>query len=224
MRLAALALGVVALLAVALVRAAPALAATGYRPPVDAPVVDGFGLSANQYGPGNSGLKYHTEPGMDVRAAGDGEVVFAGQVAGALHVVVLHPDGLRTTYAYLSTIRVRRGDNVRQGQVVGTAGSQPFHFGVRAGDAYLDPATLFTTGRTEVQLVPENERRPAQESEERTGVLGFLAGLPSRAADAVGLGAQAGAGAVSWAADKAADAGVVALRHQTIDAMAAFAK
>src|SRR4051812_34048701 len=208
MRLVAVALGVAALLAVSVVRATPVQAASGYRPPVDAPVVDGFRMSANTYGPGNRGLQYGTAPGIEVRAASDGEVVFAGQVGGALHVVVLHPDGLRTTYAYLSTVRVRRGDAVRQRQVVGTTGTQPFHFGVRAGDVYLDPGALFGGGPPEVHLVDEHERRPAAEAEERGRVVGFLAGLPGRGAGAIGWVAGGVAGAGSAVATKAADAGL----------------
>ncbi|MBV8386955.1 MAG: M23 family metallopeptidase, partial [Acidimicrobiia bacterium] len=42
-------------------------------------------------------MDYATAPGTEVRAAADGEVVFAGQVGGTLHVVVLHGDGIRTS-------------------------------------------------------------------------------------------------------------------------------
>src|SRR5438105_14819433 len=161
MRLAALSFGVVALLVAGVVRAAPAAAGGGYQPPVAAPVSDAFRPPAQAYGPGNRGLDYATAPGTEVRAAADGEVVFAGQVGGTLHVVVLHPDGIRTSYSFLSSIRVQRGDKVRQAQVIGSTSSQQFHFGARAGDAYIDPAMLFTsTGPPEVHLVPDSERRP----------------------------------------------------------------
>src|SRR5438270_3023377 len=179
MRLAALVLGVVALLVAGAVRAAPAAADGGYRPPVAAPVADPFRPPSQPYGPGNRGLDYATAPGTEVSAAADGEVVFAGQVGGTLHVVVLHPDGIRTSYSFLSSIRVQRGGTVRQGQVIGSTSAQPFHFGARAGDAYIDPAVLFTsTGPPEVHLVPDSERRPQSEAHERSGLLGMLAGLP----------------------------------------------
>ncbi len=45
-------------------------------------------------------------PAEPVVAAADGEVVFAGPVAGALHVTVLHADGLRTSYSFLAAVRV----------------------------------------------------------------------------------------------------------------------
>src|SRR5438874_580699 len=155
MRLVVLALGVVVLLVVAVVRAAPAAAAGGgYQPPVAAPVADPFRAPASMYASGNRGIEYATAPGTEVKAAADGEVVFAGQVGGTLHVVVLHGDGIRTSYSFLSSIRVQRGDKVHQAQVVGATGTQLFHFGARAGEAYIDPALLFSTGPPDVHLVP----------------------------------------------------------------------
>ena len=200
MRLAVLAIGVVALLVVAVARAAPATAAaSGYQPPVSAPVADSFRPPSSQYGPGNRGLDYATGPGVELAAAADGEVVFAGQVGGTLHVVLLHGDGIRTSYSFLSSIRVRRGDKVRQGQVVGTTGNQPFHFGARAGDAYIDPALLFSTGPPDVHLVPDSEQRRLSEAGERSGLLGMLAGAVGRATAATG-------DAVAWAAGAAVGA------------------
>src|SRR2546427_4550471 len=78
-------------------RAAAADGPVGYRPPVDAPVDDGFRPPATPWGPGNRGIDYATAPGAPVHAAAAGEVVFAGQVGGSLHVVVLHADGIRTS-------------------------------------------------------------------------------------------------------------------------------
>ena len=153
--------------------------------------------------------------------------MFAGQVGGALHVVALHGDGIRTSYSFLSSIRVQRGDQVRQGQVLGTAGRQPFHFGARAGDAYVDPALLFSSGPPDVHLVPDSERRPQSEAHERSGLLGMLAGLPGRAAGAAGDAVGATAHAVDWAAGKTADvagASISILGHQAtadIDALRA---
>src|SRR5438309_10248638 len=100
-RLAALLAGL-ALLTVGL---APTAAAddAGYVAPVDAPVVDGFRPPPQPWAPGNRGLDYATTPGAEVHAAADGEVVFAGAVADGLHVVVLHPDGIRTSYSFLGS-------------------------------------------------------------------------------------------------------------------------
>jgi murein DD-endopeptidase MepM/ murein hydrolase activator NlpD len=134
-----------------------AAAATPYRPPVDAPVVDGFRLPAGQYGPGNRGLEYATSPGQPVRAIGPGLVVWAGNVAGNLAVTVLHPDGLRSSYSYLAEALVKVGARVSTGTRIGTAGER-LQLGVRVGGTYLDPATLFTS--LSVHLVPLDDGSP----------------------------------------------------------------
>ena len=45
------------------------------------------------------------------------------------------------------------GQRVRQGDRLGTAGGR-LHFGARLGDAYVDPAALFGTTTTDVELLP----------------------------------------------------------------------
>jgi hypothetical protein len=134
--------------------AAPAEAqGVRYRPPVDGRVIDPFRAPEHRYGPGNRGIDYAVEPLSPVRAAADGEVIFAGPVAGTLHVTVRHADGLRSTCSFLADIAVHVGQVVKAGDVVGRA-TEVLHFGVRdPEDNYLDPARLFTaTGRA--RLVP----------------------------------------------------------------------
>ena len=165
-----------------------------YRPPVDAPVVDRFRPPPEPWARGNRGVDYATAPGTPVGAAAPGEVVYAGAVGGTLHVVVLHDDGIRTSYSFLQSVTVRRGDRVGAGQEVGRAGDR-LHFGARAGDAYVDPLGLFAGGPPEVHLVPDEERRPGSEARERDGLLRSLAGAASRFVDV-------GASALAWARDR----------------------
>ncbi len=144
-----------------------------YRAPVDAPIVDPFRPPVERWMPGNRGVEYATANGEPVAAAADGVVSFAGSVGGRLHVVVLHADGVRTTYAFLGGIEVRRGDTVTQGQRVGTA-ADAFHFGARIGDVYIDPVLLLGDGPPEVHLVPEADRGLGSEEDEKAGLLGQL--------------------------------------------------
>ncbi|MGI8808976.1 MAG: peptidoglycan DD-metalloendopeptidase family protein [Acidimicrobiales bacterium] len=196
-----MAVALATLVALAAAIPAPATAAAGpaaavtYRPPVDAPIVDPFRPPAQNWNAGNRGLEYATSRGTAVAAAAAGEVVFAGPVAGGLHVVVLHDDGLRTSYSFLALVAVHRGEKVRQGQTLGTA-QERFHFGVRAGEAYLDPALLFGGGPPEVHLVPEELRRPLSEAGERDGLARMFAAWAARAV-------TAGEAAAEWARDKA---------------------
>ena len=124
-----------------------------FRPPVEAPVTDPFRPPEDPYGPGNRGIEYDTEPGDVVRAAASGTVVFAGAVAGTLHVTVDHGGGLVSSYSYLLRISVRVGANVAQGTVIGIAGER-LHFGVRLDGAYTDPAGFVGVRRVRVRLVP----------------------------------------------------------------------
>ena len=125
-----------------------------YLPPVDAEVVDYFRPPAHVGAPGNRGLEYDPEPGQPVWASADGEVVFAGSVVHNRFVTVLHRDGLRTAYGYLGQIAVAEGDWVESGQLLGTTSAR-FFFSVRAGDDYLDPGLILTTGS--VRLVSHRD-------------------------------------------------------------------
>ena len=137
--------------------AAVTFAAGRYQPPVDAPVVDAFRAPPTPWAAGNRGIEYATASGTRVGAAADGVVVFAGMVAGSLHVVVRHADGVRTSYSFLRTALVHRGDRVVRGEAVGTTGER-FHFGARIGDDYVDPARLFGgAGPPRVHLVPDRD-------------------------------------------------------------------
>ncbi|MGH2684743.1 MAG: peptidoglycan DD-metalloendopeptidase family protein [Actinomycetota bacterium] len=177
------ALLVACLLATLLVAASatPALARSqadepgAYRPPADAPIVDPFRPPAGPYGSGNRGIDLGTERGDEVWAARAGTVVFAGAVAGTLHVVIAHDDGLRTSYSFLGTITVRVGDRVESGTRVGTAGGTT-HFGVRAGDAYLDPEVLLAQP-LRVRLVPTDTRTAAEEAAKQR-IIDTLFGRP----------------------------------------------
>ncbi|MCY3968040.1 MAG: M23 family metallopeptidase [bacterium] len=121
-----------------------------YQPAIQAEVVDFFRPPAHIGAPGNRGWEYSTANGQAVYAAAAGEVLFAGTVATNRFVTLLHADGLRTTYGYLTQILVEEGDVVADRQVLGTT-SDRFFFSVRAGEEYLDPAHVLAVGR--VRLV-----------------------------------------------------------------------
>ncbi len=147
-----------ALLAAFIIAAAPTRAA-GIAPPhaplgswslpVAGTVVRGFDPPSSRYGAGHLGVDFAIPAGAPVRASGTGVVTFAGMVAGTLHVVVVHTGNLRTSYSFLATATVHRGDAVERGDVIGTTGGPTgkhppgFHFGLRLGNEYVDPMLLF---------------------------------------------------------------------------------
>jgi murein DD-endopeptidase MepM/ murein hydrolase activator NlpD len=211
-------LAVLVVAAIALVAGAsrPALAdgpGVTYRPPVEGPLTDRFRPPADRYGAGNLGIDYATAPGTDVKAAAAGEVVFAGPVGSTLHVVVLHADGVRTTYSFLATVSVHRGQAVAAGAPVGTSVTG-VHFGARVGEAYVDPAVLLGSGPPRVHLVPDALKRPAPDAEERSNLekmLGILGGAARSTAAVAASTAAVGVEAVDWARDGAAAGGRLAV-------------
>ena len=176
--------------------AAPALAASapsdapGYRPPVVAPVKDRFRPPTARWAAGNRGLDYDVAPATPVTASAAGAVTFAGPVAGSLHVVVLHADGLRTSYSFLRSVAVRRGDRVEQGQLLGKSGDG-LHFGVRAGETYIDPALLLGGAPAPAHLVRDDDRVPGPVARERAALVRLLRGVGRLAGGGVGLGVEA---------------------------------
>ncbi len=137
----------------------PALASTAgpafgtYRWPVRGPVIRGFEPPPDPYSAGHRGIDIAVPFGTDVHAAQSGVVAFAGWVAGSLFISIDHPDGVRTTYSWLSAVAVRRGDPVTVGQVVGSTGhghpdvaTPHLHFGARVGSTYIDPMLLLERG------------------------------------------------------------------------------
>ena len=134
-------------------RAWPVPAPGTYRPPLDAPVVDPFRAPAQRWSAGNRGLEYGVAGGETVHAVGAGRVTFAGPVAGRLAVTVLHLDGRRSSLTGLSVVLVAAGDRVAQGDLVGLA-ARGLHLGVREGERYVDPTSLFTVRPRHARLVP----------------------------------------------------------------------
>ncbi len=120
--------------------------------PVDAPVVDPFRPPATRFGAGNRGLEYGAPAGSSVAAVDDGLVAFVGFVGTKRYVVIEHGSGLRSTYAFLSSSHVVRGQRVAQGQLVATAGAG-FHLTARLGSEYVDPALLFAGAEISLHLI-----------------------------------------------------------------------
>nr|WP_246315988.1 M23 family metallopeptidase [Kineococcus aurantiacus] len=108
-------------------------------------VLRGFD-DVGRYAAGHRGLDLAVSPGRPVVAVAAGSVTFAGPVAGRSVVVVLHADGVRTTYEPVAPL-VTAGSTVAGGQPLGVVAATPahcavpcLHLGARAGEVYLDPA------------------------------------------------------------------------------------
>ncbi len=135
------------------------LATVTYVRPVPGEVVRSFEAPLIRWGPGHRGVDLAAEVGEEVRAAADGEVVFAGTVAGQRWVTLEHAGGVRTSYGPLRDLAVAAGRWVRADQRVGTvagghhASRTVLHWGARVGAAYVDPLLLLEVGRWRPALV-----------------------------------------------------------------------
>jgi murein DD-endopeptidase MepM/ murein hydrolase activator NlpD len=116
--------------------------------PIPGAVITRFVLPEVSWGSGHRGVDLAGTPGEIVLAAADGTVTYAGVLAGRGVVVVDH-GVVRTTYEPVAAT-VEVGDMVSRGQPIGRLqaghptcpGTTCLHWGLRDGDAYLDPLLL----------------------------------------------------------------------------------
>jgi murein DD-endopeptidase MepM/ murein hydrolase activator NlpD len=114
--------------------------------PISAPIGDSFGPRGNRFHPG---IDFPAPTGAAVFAARSGRVTWASWWEGGYGnlVSVANGSGVRTMYAHLSSIAVRRGQRIATGALLGRVGSTGLstgphlHFELRLRGAALDPLT-----------------------------------------------------------------------------------
>ncbi len=130
--------------------------------PVDYPALSSsFGWRRNPVNGRHTmheGLDFAAPRGTPIHAASGGLVVRAGTLHGYGKMVEIdHGNGLSTRYAHASSLLVKPGDIVRQGQTIARVGStgrstgSHLHFEVRMADYPLDP-TLFIQQDAQTRL------------------------------------------------------------------------
>ncbi len=116
-----------------------------FRWPANGRVIAGFGPSPN--GQQNDGINIALPENTAVKAAEDGVVAYAGnELKGYGNLVLVrHSNGYVTAYAHAKELTVKRGDQVKRGQVIARSGqtgnvtAPQLHFEIRRGAAPLDP-------------------------------------------------------------------------------------
>ena len=103
------------------------------------------GVKRNQH----TGLDFRVSTGTPVVAANGGTVILARNLYFEGNCVAIdHGQGLVTLYLHLSEFKVKEGDKVKRGELVGLSGgtgratAPHLHFAVRWQGIYLNPATL----------------------------------------------------------------------------------
>ncbi len=127
---------------------------TGARPkfrwPANGRIIAGYGLTTN--GQQNDGINIALPENTPVKAAEDGVVAYAGnELKGYGNLILVrHANGYVTAYAHAKELLVKRGDQVKRGQVIARSGqtgnvnAPQLHFEIRKGVSPLDPRQFLT--------------------------------------------------------------------------------
>jgi murein DD-endopeptidase MepM/ murein hydrolase activator NlpD len=124
---------------------AAAEATPGFRWPVRGRIIAGFGPKPN--GQQNDGIDVAVPENTPIKAAEGGVVAYAGnELKGYGNLVLVkHPNGYVTAYANAKELLVKRGDQIKRGDVIAKSGQSgsvdapQLHFEVRKGSAPVDP-------------------------------------------------------------------------------------
>jgi hypothetical protein len=116
-----------------------------FRWPVRGQVIAGFGAKPD--GVRNDGINVAVPENTPIKAADDGVVVYAGNELKGFGnlVLVRHADDYITAYAHAKELKVKRGDQIKGGEVIGISGqtgnvdAPQVHFEIRKGATPVNP-------------------------------------------------------------------------------------
>jgi murein DD-endopeptidase MepM/ murein hydrolase activator NlpD len=116
--------------------------------PVRGEVVSGFGPKAD--GLRNDGIDIAVPENTPIKAADDGVVIYSGNQLKSFGnlVLVRHSNEYVTAYAHAKEVRVKQGDTIKAGEIIGTSGqtgnvaTPQVHFEIRKGSTPVDPLRL----------------------------------------------------------------------------------
>jgi murein DD-endopeptidase MepM/ murein hydrolase activator NlpD len=114
-----------------------------FRWPARGRIIEGFKAG------GNDGINISVPAGTSVRAAESGVVVYSGDgLKGYGNLILIkHPNGFVTAYGNNGELDVKRGDQVKRGQVIAKSGdtgnvnAPQLHFELRKGSTPVDPTS-----------------------------------------------------------------------------------
>jgi murein DD-endopeptidase MepM/ murein hydrolase activator NlpD len=123
-------------------------AAPRFHWPVRGQVIASFGPKAD--GQRNDGIDIAVPEDTPIKAADDGVVIYCGDQLKSFGnlVLVRHGNDYVTAYAHAKAVRVKQGDAIKGGEVIGTSGQSgnvatpQVHFEIRRGSIPVDPMPL----------------------------------------------------------------------------------
>lgn len=122
--------------------------------PVPGRVISGFGMRMHpihNFRKMHTGLDLEASTNTPVYSTGDGEVEFAGvsRYGYGIHINVDHGFGFKTKYAHLSKLAVKKGQEVKRGDIIGYSGNTGLskgphlHYEIIKDDKKIDPVDYF---------------------------------------------------------------------------------
>lgn len=132
--------------------------------PVEGKVAGTFGqkrvINGQEKNP-HTGEDIRAPTGTIVNASNSGNIVLSGDFFfNGLSLVIDHGGGLFTMYFHLSEIKVKNGDFVKQGEVIGKVGQSGratgphLHWGARLHGARVDPFSLVNAVKGAFDVTP----------------------------------------------------------------------
>ena len=126
-------------------------------------IASGFGMRIDPvYGTPkmHKGLDFTAPQGTPIYATGDGKVTMAGydQSGYGYHVIINNGYGYETLYGHMVRAKVRKGQNVKRGEVIGWVGSSGkstgphCHYEVHVNGREVDPVYFFYNDLTPEQF------------------------------------------------------------------------
>jgi len=125
-----------------------------YIVPMDSKITSSFGKARvynsalNGY---HSGTDFRAKIGTPIIASNRGQVVLAqDRFYSGNSIIIDHGEGVYTCYYHLSSFKVKKGDMVDKGEVIGLSGDTGritgphLHFSARVGGLQVDPLQLIT--------------------------------------------------------------------------------
>lgn len=107
----------------------------------------------------HTGMDFTAPTGTEIRSTGDGKVVDVvnSRRGYGKHIVIDHGYGYRTRYAHMSKFSVRKGQNIKRGDVIGYVGSTGtstaphLHYEVEKNQRKINPVNFYSSDLTPEQ-------------------------------------------------------------------------
>lgn len=125
-------------------------------------IASGFGYRLHpilKIGRMHAGLDFTAPIGTPIYATADGRVAKTEYNGGfGNHVIINHGYGIETLYGHMSTIKVRNGENVKRGEIIGYVGNTGLssgphcHYEVHRKGNPVDPIYYFYRDLTPIQF------------------------------------------------------------------------